>query len=275
VVGYTRTHRTMPEQHALTHSPESPDDELKRLRERVAEQTALITHLRERIRELEACLGKDSHNSSRPPSSDSPFKKPPPRSQRQLSGCKPGGQPGRCGVTRSLVNDPDQCGIIPLTGTCACGRCGTGIAATVLAERRQVVEVVIQRKVIEYRIVGGTGACGRAQRSTFPAGIEAPVQYGPGVLAFAVYMTQYQLLPYQRTAEVLNERAGLGTSPGTLQRAVRVAATRPEAPVTAIRRALVAAPVAHADETGRRVNGNLYRLHVLSTDRLNDLLPSS
>ena len=69
------------------------------------------------------------------------------------------------------------------------------------------------------------------------------MQYGPGVSAFAVYMTQYQLLPYQRTAEGLNERAGLGTSPGTLQRAVRVAATRPEAPVTAIRRALVAAPV--------------------------------
>jgi len=54
-----------------------------------------------------------------------------------------------------------------------------------------------------------------------------------------------------------------------------VAATRPEAPVNAMRRALVAAPVAHANETGRRVNGNLYRLHVLSTDRLNDLLPSS
>jgi len=69
--------------------------------------------------------------------------------------------------------------------------------------------------------------------------------------------------------------AGLGTSPGTLQRTVRMAATRPEAPVTAMRRALVAAPVAHADETGRRVNGNLYRLHVLSTDRFNDLLPSS
>jgi len=111
-----------------------------------------------------------------------------------------------------------------------------------------VVEVEIQRKVIEYRIVGGTCVCGRAQRNTFPAGIEALVQYGPGVSAFAVYMTQYQLLPYQHTAEVLNELAGLGTSPGTLQRAVRVAATRLEAPVTAIRRALVAAPVAHADE---------------------------
>jgi len=81
----------MLEQLTLTHSPRNPDDELKRLRERVAEQTALIAHLRERIQELEARLAKDSHNSSRPPSSDSPFKKPPPRSQRQPSGRKPGG----------------------------------------------------------------------------------------------------------------------------------------------------------------------------------------
>jgi len=103
----------MPEAHALTHSPEIPDDELKRLRERVAEQTAIIEgqtatieQIHERIQELEARLAKDSHNSSRPPSSDSPFKKPPPHSRRQPSGRKPGGQPGRRGVTRSLVDDP-------------------------------------------------------------------------------------------------------------------------------------------------------------------------
>jgi len=52
-----------------------------------------------------------------------------------------------------------------------------------------------------------------------------------------------------------------------------VAATRREAPVNAIRGALVAAPVAHADETGRCVNGNLYWLHVLSTDRLTAYFP--
>jgi len=99
------------------------------------------------------------------------------------------------------------------------------------------------------------------------------VQYGPGILAFAVYMTQYQLLPYQHTAGMLNELAGLGISPDTLQRAVQVTATRLEAPVNAIRDALVAAPVAYADETGRRVNSNLYWLHVLSTGRLTAYFP--
>jgi len=51
-------------------------------------------------------------------------------------------------------------------------------------------------------------------------------------------------VPYQRTAWVLNELSGLAISPGTLQRAVRVAVARLEVPVTAIRDALVAAPVA-------------------------------
>jgi len=103
----------MPEPHALTHSPESPGDELKRLRERVAEQvaiiegqTATIEQMHERIQELEARLAKDSHNASRPPSSDSPFKKPPPRSRRQLSGRKPGGQPGRAASPASWSMPP-------------------------------------------------------------------------------------------------------------------------------------------------------------------------
>ena len=88
----------MPEQNVLTHSPESPDNELKRLRDRVAEQaasiegqTATIEQMPERIQELEARPAKDSHNSSRTPASDSPFTKPPPCSRYQPSGRKPGG----------------------------------------------------------------------------------------------------------------------------------------------------------------------------------------
>jgi len=125
----------MPEPHALTHSPESPG--------RVAEQaaiiegqTATIEQMHERIQKLEARLAKDSHNSSRPPSLDSPFKKPPSRSRRQPSGASPVDQPGRRGVTRSLVDDPDQCVIIPLPGTCAGGRGGTEIGDRHYGTRR-------------------------------------------------------------------------------------------------------------------------------------------
>ena len=124
------------------------------LQDQFVEQQGLITALQqqaseqqEQIQDLRNQLAKDSHNSSKPPSSDPPFKKPPPHSQRKPSGRKPGGQKGRRGVTRALVDEPDQRVIVPLTGTCDCGRCRTGIVAEVLPERRQVVELVIRREI--------------------------------------------------------------------------------------------------------------------------------
>jgi transposase len=110
----------MPKERPVTDPPAS---ELEQLRAQVAEQAKLIEQLRQRIAELEARLAKDSHNSSKPPSSDPPFRKPPPRSLRKVSGRKPGGQQGHQGATRALVDNPDHQLVIPLEGTCDCGRC--------------------------------------------------------------------------------------------------------------------------------------------------------
>jgi len=96
--------------------------ELERVRAQNAELLVLVEQLRRRVAELEARLNKDSHNSNKPPSSDSPFKKPPPRSQRKSAGRKPGGQKGHPGATRELVEDPDELVTVPLSGECDCGR---------------------------------------------------------------------------------------------------------------------------------------------------------
>ncbi len=56
------------------------------------QQDELILALYQRVVALEARLAKDSHNSSKPPTSDGFSKKP--RSLRRPSGRKPGGQPG-------------------------------------------------------------------------------------------------------------------------------------------------------------------------------------
>ena len=139
----------MSEERSATLSVGGSATELERLRALVAEQAALIEQLLQRVQELEARLAKDSHNSSKPPSSDPPFKKPPPRSQRKPSGRKPGGQKGHRGVTRSLVDHPEHNVVVPLTGTCTCGRCCAQLDAEVLPERRQVVELVIRNEVTE------------------------------------------------------------------------------------------------------------------------------
>ena len=258
----------MLEQTPTNLSADGPDIDLASLRAENAALRAQIEQLLQRMADLEARLAKDSHNSSKPPSSDPPFKKPPPRSLRQPSGKKPGGQKGHTGATRELIEQPDQVVVVPLAGACTCGRCREEIATEVLPERRQVTELLIRREVTEYRVVAGVCACGQVQRSAFPAGVDAPVQYGPGVLAFAVYMTQYQLLPYQRTADLLDELAGIAISPASIHSAVIRGAQTLAAPVEAIGQALVGEAVAHADETGLRVGGALHWLHVLSTSTL-------
>ncbi len=72
----------------------------------VAQQREQIEQLGVSIRELEARLAKDSHNSSKPPSSDGLKRKT--KSLRAKSGKKAGGQIGHRGETLHLVAAPDE-----------------------------------------------------------------------------------------------------------------------------------------------------------------------
>jgi transposase len=123
-------------------------------------------------------------------------------------------------------------------------------------------------EVTEYRTVTGVCACGEVHRSAFPEAVAAPLQYGPGLSALAVYLTDYQNLPYRRSAELIGVLAGITLSPATLLSMGRKAAARLAAPVAAIGQSIVRSAVAHADETGMRVAGALQWLHVLCTSVL-------
>ena len=73
--------------------------------QRIQELEALLTRAWQRIEELEKRLAKDSHNSSKPPSSDG-FKrtgKSRPKSEKPK-----GGQPGHQGHTLQPVATPDR-----------------------------------------------------------------------------------------------------------------------------------------------------------------------
>ena len=80
-----------------------------------------IETLENRVAHLEAILAKDSHNSSKPPSSNG-FKRPP-KSLRIKSGKKAGGQKGHEGATIRQVENPDKTVIHRPRGKCSCGRC--------------------------------------------------------------------------------------------------------------------------------------------------------
>ena len=73
---------------------------------RLAETNAKLEKANARITELEDQLHKNSHNSSKPPSSDS-YEKPSPKSQRKKSGRKAGGQTEHKGH-HMMLDNPDR-----------------------------------------------------------------------------------------------------------------------------------------------------------------------
>ncbi len=232
-----------------------------------AELTQQVTALTERVQALEAQLRKDSHNSHQPPSSDGPAKQP--RSLRQKSGKKSGGQDGHPGVTRALVDDPDV--VIPHESK-VCAGCGASLeaAAEVRRERRQVIDLPKPRpEVTEHQAVHKVcPVCQTVTAGEFPPEVAQPVQYGPRTKAVAVYLQTYQLLPYERTVEALGDLFGVYPSQGTLATAQSIAYTRLERVEQAIRAGLRQADVAHVDETGIRVAGRTEWAHVMSTSLL-------
>ena len=187
-------------------------DELAAL---VVEQVRVIAELRARVAVLEAenaelrrRLGMNSTNSSKPPSSDSPFVKPAPRSLRGRSGRKPGGQPGHPGSTLALVADPHERRRHepgPCTG------CGASLvdAPEVGVERRQVFDLPpMAVRVTEHQLIARRCGCDTTTCGAAPDGVSAPVQYGPRVTAIILYLYAGQFLSKKRTAVALAELFG-------------------------------------------------------------------
>src|SRR6266702_7829151 len=96
---------------------------------RIVQLGSQVVVLADRVAQLERRAGRDSSNSNRPPSSDSPYtktpRKPADRSLRGRSGRKPGKQPGAPGATLAQVPDPDHT-IVCASATCA--GCGCDLA---------------------------------------------------------------------------------------------------------------------------------------------------
>ncbi|MFM0213752.1 IS66 family transposase [Paraburkholderia sediminicola] len=229
------------------------------------QKDALIIDLVRRLNELEAKLEKDSHNSSKPPSSDGPKRKP--KSLRGTSGAKPGAQPGHKGKTLKRVAQPDHIEIHPVAPVCnACGQRIESDDITVLPEGRQVIDLPPTRfEVTEHRVQIAQCRCGKHHSGVFPDGVSQAVQYGPQVRAAAVYLTQYQQLPVERTAQALEDLFGLHVSTGTVQHSIDQAARLLAPAVEQIRQALCEQPVVHFDESGMRVGRTIHWLHVAST----------
>jgi transposase len=234
----------------------------------LCELTRRLDMLEGRVKELEARLATNSTNSSKPPSSDGP-RKPAPKSLRKRGARKPGGQPGHQGHTLKMVGTPDH---IHVHRASTCEKCQSSLAQGVDlgTERRQVHDIPVPKmEVTEHQAISTQcPACEHVNKGAFPAGVTAPVQYGPTVKAVGSYVREYQLLPSERTCELLSDLFGCSLSEGTLATIISEFSQVVAAPVDCIADQIAASGIAHFDETGCSVEGKRQWLHVACTKYL-------
>ena len=174
-----------------------------------AEQIRVLTA---RVAELEAKLGKDSGNSSLPPSAAHPHAKPP-RAKRP-SRRSPGGQPGHAKHERALL-PVEQCQAVVTCVPRACRRCGEPLAgADPEPLRHQVWELPeILPVVTEYQRHRLVCACGCSTCADLPAGIPTG-QAGPRLIAFSALLMACFRQSKRRAAAflglILHQPAGSG-----------------------------------------------------------------
>jgi transposase len=235
-----------------------------------AEQTRLIATLQARVAELERRLGKDSSNSSMPPSSDG-LRKPSRverRADERAEDRRPGKQPGAPGAHLAQVEEPDE---VAWHVPDRCGGCGAELtdASVVGVEARQVFDLPpLGLRVTEHRAERRRCACGATTAAAFPDLVRAAACYGPGVRALVGYLCVHQHLPVDRAAQLLADVLGASVATGTLAAVLAEGAAGLDGFLATVRDQLAAAPVAHFDETGARVAGRLHWVHSASSGLL-------
>jgi transposase len=223
------------------------------------------------IAQLKARLGKDSSTSSKPPSSDPPYRKPARSSSRRSSGRDRGKQPGAPGSAMPLVENPDETFICDPQ---ACGDCGADLSGAPVTgtARRQVTDVRPPPPpwVTEYQIITRACPCCAARTpGPAPEGVTGRAQYGPGVLARAAELICGHYLPVARATGLMTSMLGVPVSTGFMA-GVRARAARllEEAFLPRVRQLLRGVGVLGVDETPVRADGGLEYVHTAGTEFL-------
>jgi len=210
--------------------------------------SALVDSYKRRIAELEQRLGRNSTNSSRPPSSDPPsLKRRPPA---PASGKKRGGQPGHRRHVRPLV-PPEGVRQVVECRPPSCRWCGDALAGCDPEPiRHQVAEVPpVQPVVDEYRL--HRLRCPRCRTSTcakLPPGVPTGA-FGPRLRAVLSVLAGAYRLGKRPIRQLASDLLGLSISAGMICRLERQGAAELEAPVGGLREHVRTATSAHIDET--------------------------
>jgi len=214
-----------------------------------------ITTLKEEIIVLRK--GKNSTNSSKPPSTDFNTKK----SLRKSGEKKSGGQPGHEGHTLEISSSPDQ---IIKHEACFCRNCGNDLEKTAsrLLEKRQIVDLPPCIPIYsEHQVFVKQCSCGHDNEGNFPEYLKASIQYGSSIESIVAYLSVRQYMSYNRIAQYLRHVYNLPISEGTIANMLIRFASKATLAYQKIKTNLLGSAVVGSDETGAKVNGSKAWIH--------------
>ena len=245
-------------------------DTINMLIDKVDAQSKIIASQDLRIQKLEAQINKNSRNSSKPPSTDSPFNNKDKKKKKK----NPGVKKKRKGTTLSQVAEPDE---VISCKVDICEHCHQDLSdiASEETDNRQVMDIPpIQIYTTEYQgEVKECPNCQKRTKATFPDGVTHKVQYGPGVQAVAVYLRNYQLIPLERTIELFRDLFKISLSEGSIVNMTTRCAGQLSGFMEMIKQKLIDAKIMHNDETGINIRGILHWLHTAGNKYYTYLFP--
>ncbi|MDP2174074.1 MAG: IS66 family transposase [Candidatus Cloacimonadaceae bacterium] len=241
------------------------DAAIKKVRHLLAEETQLSASLRTAlevflvlVKIMVNRLSLNSRNSSQPPSTDRHTQgEKDGNDDKKGTGRNSGGQTGHVGTTLEKIDHPDVIKTLLVDRTLL----PPGDYTLIGYERRQVFDIDIQRVVTEYQAEILQDQQGQRFTGTFPAEVSKAVQYGNGVKVQAVYLSQYQLIPYNRVQEHFQNQLSLPISEGSIFTYNQKAYDLLEAFEQKLIVKLINTRVIHADETGINIGGKTRWLH--------------
>jgi transposase len=193
---------------------------------RLDEAATRIAALEAEVAALRARLGKDSTNSSTPPSADPPAAKAKRKavtSQRVRSkDRRRGGQPGRPGSGLEPTRDPDETRQVEAAAECS--GCGADLvdrgsdAGTTWAQVWDIKPIELEK--VHYVLPKRRcGCCGKLTTAAVPFASAGSVSYGPGVNAAAILLSSQGNVPVEATARLMAALLGVAVSTGFVARA--------------------------------------------------------
>jgi transposase len=221
-----------------------------------------------RLKRLEEMIGMNSSNSSKPPSTDNKLTKN--REKKAFKTRKKrGGQVGHKGKTLKISEEPDVVNVLT-ANYCECCHNFLDETKAVKIEKRQVFDLPdIKINITEFQShTKVCPKCKKVNKPSFPEGINAQIQYGDNLKSFVSYCNTYQMMPYERISELIEDLTSHKISTGVIYNFLNKHYNVLEDFENDVKEKLLKEDVIHSDETGINIKAKLHWIHVASSKKL-------